>query len=878
MMKPRLVRKTGWRNRIGIKLFGLLSVVIVLALLPFSYLVLEAVNSFGHYSASVNESQIKQQAIEYLLRLSHEQGLKTEEYFNRVNTAATLMALSAHKVYSEPELTREEPNSSLVLTYQEENNMFLTAADKEVTTVYWGGEYISGEVEAELQDLVQMDAVLKKVKDLLPESHATHIITLSGIGKYYTWREESKVAVRHLPKTSEFDLRDGEPLTIFTKKNKAADKSQWTDVYKDDVIEGLMITASSAILNNNGALKGIVGIDLPLQKVVDDLLVNNTYKLEEKSKILFSFLVNSHGQIIAFPTQYLDTFGFTIDLANFKYSEDILNFYLKDSHLKGVRSLTSSFLEKDNNVIELLLEGEKYFVATQTLPSLNWTFASVTRQTDLLSSVKKTQLALQGTLDELGKGFLINCLAIGCFTLLLVYIAVRYFVGPLQKLTITAQEIGRGNLSVECDIDRGDELGDLGLEMNKMITQLSAVDELKANYFKRLRLDIKSRTKDLEEKNIELEDVVKDLHRESEDRKKITLALKESEQQLRSIMSSSLTSLCIIQDEKFSYVNDAIAKLFGYSQEELLNCSTPIILVLPGYQAEILKAVDIITSGGTIKQNWPYYIQCRRRDGTIFDAQVEAAEIVWKGKPAIVTTIVDISPLKKSEQKLLSKEKRLQDSLEEKNILLREVYHRTKNNMLVIISMLNLQLDGIEDEKAKRVFVETENRIRAMALVHESLYNSKNLAEINLGKYLDTMVKTLVRSITVGDLIRVSVQYTSRINIPFEQAIPLGMVVNELVTNSVKHGFREGQAGEVRIEINQNQDGYDLIVADNGIGIPKEINPHKSNTFGMQIAANMIEMQLGATFEVDCSRGTQYKIKLVQSTGDGSKQSNPNLS
>lgn len=112
MIKVRSAVKSRWRNRIGLKLFGLLSIVILLALLPFSYLVLEAVNSFGSYSARVNESHIKQQAIDYLLRLSHEQGLKSEEYFNRVTTAATLMSLSAHGVYSQQVLTREKRERS----------------------------------------------------------------------------------------------------------------------------------------------------------------------------------------------------------------------------------------------------------------------------------------------------------------------------------------------------------------------------------------------------------------------------------------------------------------------------------------------------------------------------------------------------------------------------------------------------------------------------------------------------------------------------------------------------------------------------------------------------------------------------------------------
>jgi len=170
-------------------------------------------------------------------------------------------------------------------------------------------------------------------------------------------------------------------------------------------------------------------------------------------------------------------------------------------------------------------------------------------------------------------------------------------------------------------------------------------------------------------------------------------------------------------------------------------------------------------------------------------------------------------------------------------------------------------MDGLADEKARKIFIETENRIRAMALVHENLYRSKNLAEISLGEYLENMVQTLVKSMTFDSRILVSA-HCCKCSISFEKAVTLGLVVNELVTNSVKHAFPGEMPGEVRLEITKTGQEVELIIADNGVGLPEKIDVHNSPSFGLQITANMIEKQLHGSFQVNCTKGTEYLIKL----------------
>lgn len=849
-----------WRNRIGVKLFGMITFVIGLAMLPIAFVVLVSVNTFGTYSATINEDQIKQQAIAYLSRLTKEQGQKYEEYFNRAAGAVSLLSTAAREVYNNLEGFAGTQTVADRLFWHPENEMFLTSRQSPVMTVYWGGDTLTPDILLETRALQTLDPLLEKTKNVLPDALATHMITVSGVGRYYTWSDKGKEVARNLPKADVFDLRDGAPMTIFLKNNYPTDRAGWTGIYKDDVIEGLMVTVCGPIVDQNGRFQGITGIDLPLKTIVDDIMADGgeTDSVENR-QILFSFLVDQQGQLIAFPDDYMAYFGIDVDFSSFKNSSDLLDYSLNDSREEGVREIFSHLLLAENSVHKIQIQGESHIIAGQTLPTLGWYFVMVTREGDLISSVQRTQNALRGTLQELKNDFFVNSILTASIALLLVYMAVRYFVSPLQRITTIAVQVGEGDLNVRCDLARRDELGSLGIAMNNMICKLGEADEMKNSYSRTLENDIRERTSDLELKNQQLNSLVRDLHAESRERKKVTRALLESEKQLRSIMESSLAGLCIIQKSRFKYVNTALAEMFGYSRAVMIDDLQPVDLILPDYWGLVEERLLLRDKGRSYDVNEPYHIRCQTKGGQIIDTLVEGASTTWRGLPATVGTIVNISPLKQVEEKLRENEKRLQALVEEKDILLREVYHRTKNNMLVIISMLALQLDGIEDTRARRIFIETENRIRAMALVHENLYMSKNLAAINLGQYLKNMVETLIDNMTVGNRIAVEVN-CQQVTISFEQAIPLGLVVNELVTNSVKHAFPDDKKGCVRIELDRQQKGTRLVVADNGIGLPPRLDIHATSSFGLQITANMIKKQLRGAFTVNCARGTEYII------------------
>lgn len=201
--------------------------------------------------------------------------------------------------------------------------------------------------------------------------------------------------------------------------------------------------------------------------------------------------------------------------------------------------------------------------------------------------------------------------------------------------------------------------------------------------------------------------------------------------------------------------------------------------------------------------------------------------------------------------------KRLQGSVEEKEVLLREIHHRVKNNMQIISSLLNLQSTYIKDSMVREIFKESQNRVKSMALIHEKLYQSKALANIDTDEYVRALTTDLVRS--YGALGRVTLKIdVGDISLGVDTAIPCGLIINELVSNSLKHAFPDGE-GEINVRIRSVEDRIELTVADNGVGMP-DTNFRNIKTLGLQLVTILIEDQLNGEITLEKEEGTAFYI------------------
>lgn len=336
------------------------------------------------------------------------------------------------------------------------------------------------------------------------------------------------------------------------------------------------------------------------------------------------------------------------------------------------------------------------------------------------------------------------------------------------------------------------------------------------------------------------------------DRVRAEEALRASEQRFKDL-AELLPQMVYEVDTKglITFGNRTAMEVTGYGQTDIdagLNITTIF------YPEDIDRAQENIARILRERVTGRNEYRIVRKDGTTFPVLATSAPIVQDGKVRGFRGVcVDITDLKQAEAELKS-------ALEEKTVLLREVHHRVKNNLQVISSIVQLHASSTPDKGTKEVLSEVDGRVRAMAMVHEHLYRHREFANVRLRDY--------IRSVT-GPLISYyafkcpGVQYSADVedvSVGIDTAVPLGLLLNELVTNCMKHAFPDGQGGEIRLSLRcTDTEQYELVVADNGAGIPHDVDLSAPKTLGLDLVV-MLAKQLHAEVELNRLDGTVFKM------------------
>lgn len=206
-------------------------------------------------------------------------------------------------------------------------------------------------------------------------------------------------------------------------------------------------------------------------------------------------------------------------------------------------------------------------------------------------------------------------------------------------------------------------------------------------------------------------------------------------------------------------------------------------------------------------------------------------------------------------------EERIRCSLKEKEILLAEIHHRVKNNLQIISSLLALQADLVSDWAARDVLEDSRNRIRSIALIHEHIYRSRDLSRIDFHEYLRSLASNLLKNHS-DTRIEISVDTDeSPVYMGMDKALPCSLIINELVTNCMKHAFPPHAEGEIRIVFSSTEDdGFLLSVTDNGKGFPDNLDFRSTKSLGLQLVVNLAEIQLQGSIELLTGEGTEFRI------------------
>jgi two-component sensor histidine kinase len=221
----------------------------------------------------------------------------------------------------------------------------------------------------------------------------------------------------------------------------------------------------------------------------------------------------------------------------------------------------------------------------------------------------------------------------------------------------------------------------------------------------------------------------------------------------------------------------------------------------------------------------------------------------------VLSAIVDLSHRKHEEA-------RIRAALREKDILLSEIHHRVKNNLQIVSSLLDLQAARVSDQAMRDLLRDSQNRIHSMALIHQALYGSKDLASVDFAQFSETLLSALIQSYEIDPdriAIRVDVE---PVQLPIDIAVPCGLVVNELITNALKHAFPNRGRGEIRIALTRQVGNEVLLsVSDNGIGLPDHVDTSRIETIGLQLVGLLAD-QLGGEISISQSSPTRFSLQF----------------
>lgn len=324
---------------------------------------------------------------------------------------------------------------------------------------------------------------------------------------------------------------------------------------------------------------------------------------------------------------------------------------------------------------------------------------------------------------------------------------------------------------------------------------------------------------------------------------------------LRMLLDATPEGILVVGlDGRIVEVNAALERMLGYTRLQLLGLPGESLIAPSHRDAARDYRTRLVAAGGEVEARRTHHdVLALRSDGSAFEAQVGLRPYHLGDQLRVIATVRDVT-----EERAV--ERRMETSLREKEVLLREVHHRVKNNMAVMSSLFYLQSRHATDPHTVRVFRDSESRVRSMAMVHEVLYRSADLSAVDFGRYLETLVDHLA-NVYRGTLPNLRVEREIEpIRLSIEQAVPCGLLLNEVLTNALKHAFVDGQPAVLQVRARARAGEVHIDVIDNGVGMPADVSPASTQTLGVRLMQALIEQLEGRIVNEPQVRGTRTAV------------------
>ena len=336
-------------------------------------------------------------------------------------------------------------------------------------------------------------------------------------------------------------------------------------------------------------------------------------------------------------------------------------------------------------------------------------------------------------------------------------------------------------------------------------------------------------------------------------RKKTEEALCESEETYRTLFESDPNYTILLSLEGVILdLNTSALNIIGISKDEIIGKHFTELTIFPKEEITVnRKMFSSLLNQDALSKH--YESKIFDKNSNIRWIETVLTTIIKDDVPSYFLVISsDITERKVFEDKI-------NYSLKEKNVLLKEIHHRVKNNMQIISSMLSLQTNYIDDNIALDVLKESQNRVKTMAMIHEKLYQSNDFINIKFDDYILRLVSDLFYSYNIQEDHIKPVIEVEDVKLNIETAVPCGLIISELVSNSLKYAFPEVKNGKIQVSLKRHNNKYELTVSDNGIGFPEDLDFRNTESLGLQLVNNLVE-QIDGQITIDINQGTEFKI------------------
>jgi len=332
-----------------------------------------------------------------------------------------------------------------------------------------------------------------------------------------------------------------------------------------------------------------------------------------------------------------------------------------------------------------------------------------------------------------------------------------------------------------------------------------------------------------------------------------------AEEHFRGLLESAPDSIVVVDGAgKIVIVNSQTERMFGYARDDLLGASIELLVPQRFRPQHSHDRAAYSADPRTRPMGAGRSLTGLKSDGSEFPVEISLSLLATDQGQLVISIIRDITDRRHAEELI-------QAQLREKEALLREIHHRVKNNLQVTSSLLRLQAGTIEDPATREVFASTQNRIRSMALVHEKLYQSTNLSRIDFAEYIRALGDLLFKSFGADpQFIRFRVEGEQTF-LSIDTAVPCGLVVNEILSNALKHAFPGARRGEIVVSLHSTNNTCEMRIRDDGVGL--QIDESRApRTLGLQLVRGLVQ-QIDGTYDVHTNGGTEFTIRFSVGRG-----------